>query len=145
MHSLHVIGSKVFFFSLPFLISVYECMFSFHFFLPLFFFYLQGGNAKTSMIANVSPISRAFGETLSTLQFATRAKMIKNKAIINEDVTGNVRQLQEEIRKLRSQVSTEACFIFPVCIYSVFFSTSSSLLFSWLPTSPFRALCLVQR
>ncbi len=65
-----------------------------------------GGNAKTSMLATISPLSYAFGETLSTLQFATRAKMIKNKAVINEDVTGNVRQLQEEIRKLRHQLLT---------------------------------------
>lgn len=38
-----------------------------------------GGNAKTYIIANVHPGSRCFGETLSTLQFAQRAKLIKNK------------------------------------------------------------------
>ncbi|XP_048465143.1 kinesin-like protein KIF15-A [Rhincodon typus] len=38
-----------------------------------------GGNAKTYIIANVHPGSRCFGETLSTLQFARRAKLIKNK------------------------------------------------------------------
>ncbi|XP_026165853.1 kinesin-like protein KIF15 isoform X2 [Mastacembelus armatus] len=64
-----------------------------------------GGNAKTYTIANVHPGSKCFGETLSTLQFAQRAKLIKNKAIINEDTQGNVRQLQAEVKKLRDQLA----------------------------------------
>uniref|UniRef100_A0A8C9ZCZ3 Kinesin family member 15 n=1 Tax=Sander lucioperca TaxID=283035 RepID=A0A8C9ZCZ3_SANLU len=63
-----------------------------------------GGNAKTYIIANVHPGSKCFGETLSTLQFAQRAKLIKNKAIINEDTQGNVRQLQAEVKKLKEQL-----------------------------------------
>ncbi|XP_077394978.1 kinesin-like protein KIF15 [Festucalex cinctus] len=64
-----------------------------------------GGNAKTYIIANVHPGSRCFGETLSTLQFAQRAKLIKNKAVVNEDTQGNVRQLQAEVKKLREQLA----------------------------------------
>ncbi|KAA0724089.1 Kinesin-like protein KIF15-A [Triplophysa tibetana] len=64
-----------------------------------------GGNAKTYIIANVHPGSRCFGETLSTLQFAQRAKLIKNKAMVNEDTQGNVRQLQAEVRKLKEQLA----------------------------------------
>ena len=45
-----------------------------------------GGNCKTTMMAMISPSSDAFGESLSTLKFATRAKKIKNEAKINEDV-----------------------------------------------------------
>ncbi|XP_068582457.1 kinesin-like protein KIF15 [Cebidichthys violaceus] len=63
-----------------------------------------GGNAKTYIIANVHPGSKCFGETLSTLQFAQRAKLIKNKAVINEDTQGNVRQLQAELKKLKEQL-----------------------------------------
>lgn len=37
-----------------------------------------GGNSKTCLIANVSPASSSFSETLSTLKFAQRAKMIQN-------------------------------------------------------------------
>ena len=37
----------------------------------------------TLLIANLSPASVNFDETLSTLRFADRAKMIKNKAHIN--------------------------------------------------------------
>uniref|UniRef100_A0A672ZLN1 Kinesin-like protein n=1 Tax=Sphaeramia orbicularis TaxID=375764 RepID=A0A672ZLN1_9TELE len=64
-----------------------------------------GGNAKTYIIANVHPGSKCFGETLSTLHFAQRAKLIKNKAIINEDTQGNVRQLQAEVKKLKEQLA----------------------------------------
>ncbi|XP_028993905.1 kinesin-like protein KIF15-B [Betta splendens] len=64
-----------------------------------------GGNAKTYIIANVHPGSKCFGETLSTLQFAQRAKLIKNKAIINEDTQGNVKQLQAEVKKLKEQLA----------------------------------------
>ncbi|KAK3579189.1 hypothetical protein CHS0354_022725 [Potamilus streckersoni] len=60
-----------------------------------------GGNAKTHMIACVHPGAKCFGETLSTLQFAKRAKMIKNKAVINEDAEGNTAVLQAEIRRLK--------------------------------------------
>ncbi|XP_072859627.2 kinesin-like protein KIF15 isoform X1 [Pogona vitticeps] len=64
-----------------------------------------GGNAKTCVIANVHPGSRCFGETLSTLNFAQRAKLIKNKAVINEDTQGNVKQLQAEVKKLKEQLA----------------------------------------
>ncbi|XP_037096536.1 kinesin-like protein KIF15-A [Syngnathus acus] len=64
-----------------------------------------GGNAKTYIIANVHPGSKCFGETLSTLQFAQRAKLIKNKAIVNEDTQGNVKQLQAELKKLKEQLA----------------------------------------
>ena len=44
-----------------------------------------GGNTKTVMIANCSPADYTYDETLSTLRYASRAKFIKNKPIINED------------------------------------------------------------
>ncbi|XP_031571962.1 kinesin-like protein KIF15 isoform X2 [Actinia tenebrosa] len=64
-----------------------------------------GGNARTYIIANVHPSAKCFGETLSTLNFARRAKMIKNRAVVNEDSTGSVTALQAEIRKLREELS----------------------------------------
>uniref|UniRef100_A0A6Q2YAU5 Kinesin motor domain-containing protein n=1 Tax=Esox lucius TaxID=8010 RepID=A0A6Q2YAU5_ESOLU len=70
-----------------------------------------GGNAKTYIIANVHPGSKCFGETLSTLQFAQRAKLIKNKAMINEDTQGNVRQLQAEVKKLKELLAQALCVI----------------------------------
>ncbi|XP_038282563.1 LOW QUALITY PROTEIN: kinesin-like protein KIF15 isoform X1 [Canis lupus familiaris] len=64
-----------------------------------------GGNAKTAIIANIHPGSRCFGETLSTLNFAQRAKLIKNKAVVNEDTQGNVSQLQAEVKRLKEQLA----------------------------------------
>jgi len=37
------------------------------------------------MIANISPASHNFDETLSTLRYANRVKNIKNKPVINID------------------------------------------------------------
>ena len=44
-----------------------------------------GGNAKTMMVATVGPADYNFNETVGTLQYAQRAKRIKNKPKINED------------------------------------------------------------
>lgn len=63
-----------------------------------------GGNSKTTMIANVSPASINFGETLSTLKFAQRAKLIKNKASINEELTGSIDVLKKEIARLKLEL-----------------------------------------
>ena len=63
-----------------------------------------GGNAKTVIIANVSPTFLFYNETLSTLKFAQRAKMIKNKAVVNKDIQGNVLQLQAEIQRLQHEL-----------------------------------------
>jgi len=66
-----------------------------------------GGNHKTLIICNVSPSSTSFGETLSTLKFAQRAKLIKNKAVINEDSTGSISILKEEIKRLKLLLAKE--------------------------------------
>eukprot|EP01012_Entosiphon_sulcatum_P067332 TRINITY_DN9697_c0_g1_i4.p1 TRINITY_DN9697_c0_g1~~TRINITY_DN9697_c0_g1_i4.p1 ORF type:complete len:865 (+),score=189.93 TRINITY_DN9697_c0_g1_i4:336-2930(+) len=42
-----------------------------------------GGNSKTVMIACVSPADSNFEETLNTLKYASRAKLIQNKPVIN--------------------------------------------------------------
>lgn len=59
-----------------------------------------GGNAKTVVIANVSPASSSACETNSTLQFASRAKFIRNKAVVNEDTQGDMDLLRREIHRL---------------------------------------------
>jgi len=66
-----------------------------------------GGNSMTSIIATVCPSSQYFGETLSTLKFAQRAKLIKNKAIINEDLPNqSVWELQQVIKKMETELAT---------------------------------------
>jgi len=70
-----------------------------------------GGNSMTSMIANISPSSSAFGESLSTLKFAQRAKMIKNKASINEEASGSIETLKAQIRKLKTEIEVQNSLI----------------------------------
>lgn len=64
-----------------------------------------GGNSKTCLVATVSPSAASMAETLSTLKFAQRAKMIKNKAVVNENTNGTIAALQAEIERLRSEKS----------------------------------------
>ncbi|XP_046401471.1 kinesin-like protein Klp98A isoform X2 [Ischnura elegans] len=67
-----------------------------------------GGNSKTIMIAAVSPADCNYGETLSTLRYANRAKNIINKPTINEDPNVKlIRELRDEITKLRSLLGSE--------------------------------------
>ncbi|XP_070171033.1 osmotic avoidance abnormal protein 3 [Polyergus mexicanus] len=61
-----------------------------------------GGNARTLMIACVSPSDIDAEETLSTLRYAARARCIKNKPIVNEDPKDALlRQYQLELQRLR--------------------------------------------
>ena len=46
-----------------------------------------GGNSKTYIVANVSPFAANCDETYSTLQFASRAKIIKTSAKKNEKIS----------------------------------------------------------
>ncbi|XP_040207207.1 kinesin-like protein KIF16B isoform X1 [Rana temporaria] len=62
-----------------------------------------GGNAKTIMIATISPADINYGETLSTLRYANRAKNIINKPTINEDSNVKlIRELRAEIARLKA-------------------------------------------
>ncbi len=63
-----------------------------------------GGNAKTMIIANVSPSAMCGHETISTLQFATRAKCMRNRAHINVDAQGDKQLLQREIQRLNTEL-----------------------------------------
>jgi len=66
-----------------------------------------GGNAKTIMIAALSPADINFDETLSTLRYADRMKKIMNVAKINEDPNAAmIRTLREEIDKLKSRLKS---------------------------------------
>ncbi|XP_047946406.1 kinesin-like protein KIN-12B [Salvia hispanica] len=63
-----------------------------------------GGNAKLAMICAISPSQSCKSETLSTLRFAQRAKAIKNKAIINEEMQEDVNVLRKVIGQLRDEL-----------------------------------------
>lgn len=59
------------------------------------------------LVAAVSPADQNFGETLSTLKFAQRAKMIKNQAVKNEDTSGSFDALRREVSSLRQQLAAK--------------------------------------
>ena len=60
-----------------------------------------GGNSKTVIIGNISQSFIQINETQSTLNFIQRAKMIKNKSKIIENVNDMVKMLQNEIKNLK--------------------------------------------
>ncbi|CAE8661234.1 unnamed protein product [Polarella glacialis] len=63
------------------------------------------GNSRTGMIAAVSPASSDLDETISTLRFADHVKKIRTSANCNKvNKASVVKQLQEEIAKLRAQM-----------------------------------------
>ena len=59
-----------------------------------------GGNSRTTMIACVSPAESNYEETLSTIKYASRARNIKNKPVVNRDANSIL------IEGLRNQVTT---------------------------------------
>jgi len=65
-----------------------------------------GGNCKTSMIAMISPYDGSFNESISTLNFAKRAKSIRIKASINEELNQNalISQYETELNRLRKEL-----------------------------------------
>ncbi|KAJ0401552.1 hypothetical protein ATCC90586_002860 [Pythium insidiosum] len=64
-----------------------------------------GGNSLTVMVAAISPADDNYDESLGTLQYANRAKAIKNATRKNEDVNERIiRELREEIERLRQLV-----------------------------------------
>lgn len=54
-----------------------------------------GGRSRCTLVACVSPAEKSLEETLSTLKFAQRAKLVRNTATLNELTTGNVAELQD--------------------------------------------------
>lgn len=65
-----------------------------------------GGNAKTLMIANIGPASYNYDETINTLNYASRAKCIRNCPRLNEDPKDALlRELQREIDDLRIKLA----------------------------------------
>jgi centromeric protein E len=62
-----------------------------------------GGNSLTAIICTISPASINHYQTLSTLRFATRAKSVKNKPIINEldEGSGSLNKYRKQMSKLK--------------------------------------------
>ena len=65
-----------------------------------------GGKAKTCIIATLSPSQGAVEETLSTLDYAHRARSIKNQPVVNQRMTKKVimKEYLAEVETLRAQL-----------------------------------------
>ncbi|KAF8212191.1 kinesin 2 [Mycena galopus ATCC 62051] len=65
-----------------------------------------GGRTKTCIIATVSPARSNIEETLSTLDYAMRAKSIRNKPELNQRMTRNslLKEYVAEIERLKADV-----------------------------------------
>ncbi|XP_035179167.1 kinesin-like protein KIF6 isoform X1 [Oxyura jamaicensis] len=66
-----------------------------------------GGNCMTTMIATLSLDKRNIDESISTCRFAQRVALIKNEAVLNEEVDPRlmVVQLQKEIQELKDELA----------------------------------------
>ncbi|CAN0016651.1 kinesin-like protein KIF11 [Lampetra fluviatilis] len=67
-----------------------------------------GGRTKTSIIATISPAAVNIEETLSTLEYAARAKNIMNKPEVNQKLTKKalIKEYTEEIERLKKELSS---------------------------------------
>ncbi|KAJ8532890.1 hypothetical protein K7X08_015779 [Anisodus acutangulus] len=65
-----------------------------------------GGKTKTCIIATVSPSIQCLEETLSTLEYANRAKQIKNRPEVNQKVTKSalIKDLYVEMDSLKQEL-----------------------------------------
>ena len=66
-----------------------------------------GGNARTMMIACLSPSDSNYGESESTLKYAHNTKFINNRPVVNVETDPKdvmIRDLQNEIKVLRNRL-----------------------------------------
>ncbi|NXY42089.1 KIF6 protein, partial [Ceuthmochares aereus] len=66
-----------------------------------------GGNCMTTMIATLSIDKRNIDESISTCRFAQRVALIKNEAVLNEEVDPRLMiiQLKNEIQELKDELA----------------------------------------
>jgi chromosome segregation ATPase len=67
-----------------------------------------GGNSKTTMVATVSPHCMNFEEACQTLRYASRAKQIVTKVVVNEDPqVRQIKMLTAEVQRLKALLAAE--------------------------------------
>ncbi|XP_065611401.1 kinesin-like protein KIF6 [Cyrtonyx montezumae] len=66
-----------------------------------------GGNCMTTMIATLSLDKRNIEESISTCRFAQRVALIKNEAVLNEEIDPQLMiiQLKREIQELKNELA----------------------------------------
>ncbi|PWA57236.1 kinesin motor family protein [Artemisia annua] len=63
-----------------------------------------GGNSKLTVICAISPDDKCTGETISTLRFGHRAKLIHNNPVVNVITEDDVNDLSDQIRELKEEL-----------------------------------------
>ncbi|XP_024977045.1 kinesin-like protein KIN-12F [Cynara cardunculus var. scolymus] len=63
-----------------------------------------GGNSKLIVICAISPDDKCSGETISTLRFGHRAKLIHNNPVVNKITEDDVNDLSDQIRELKEEL-----------------------------------------
>eukprot|EP00899_Mesostigma_viride_P028002 jgi/Mesvir1/8387/Mv12632-RA.1 len=67
-----------------------------------------GGNSKTVMMAAISPADVDVAETLNTLAYAVRTKMVTTRAVVNEQSAVKIiKSLKEEIEALKARLQAQ--------------------------------------
>ncbi|KAG8549897.1 hypothetical protein GDO81_019241, partial [Engystomops pustulosus] len=66
-----------------------------------------GGNCMTTMIATLSMEKRNIDESISTCRFAQRVALIKNEAVLNEEVDPQlmIGRLKKEVQALKDEIA----------------------------------------
>ena len=69
-----------------------------------------GGNARTAMVATISPLASAIEEGVSTCRFAQRVAMVTNSVSKNEEVDPQlvIKRLKDQLAELRAEVRDDA-------------------------------------
>jgi len=63
-----------------------------------------GGNSLTTVICAISPALQNYGQTLSTLRFASRAKRVRNNVTENLVEEGADPRLKEQVKTLKEKL-----------------------------------------
>jgi len=66
-----------------------------------------GGNCITTLITMISPCQNFINETLSSLSFSKRAKKIRNRPVINEEIKHQtlIKQYEIQLKNLRNEIA----------------------------------------
>jgi kinesin family protein 1 len=66
-----------------------------------------GGNSKTTMLATISPIDMSFAESMNTLRYVERAKLIVNKVVVNDDNSNDpyIKHLQAQVTAYKGKLN----------------------------------------
>lgn len=72
-----------------------------------------GGNSQTLMLACASPAESNVTETLNTLKYANRARNIRNRVVVNQEM-GEVDKLKQTIARLKEELRSNDDFLHAV-------------------------------